>query len=140
MFERDENGSPILKLNPMASNVLPSGDILYTKIHGVKASFNSGETKTLEFTIPYPVCMFMGAEIVHEVETTTNMEVAHPVAGTIEQYGFNVNTGKDKYTRDSKYGAALQSGLVLKCEITNTAPTSMEIGANFIMYEVRSPQ
>jgi hypothetical protein len=129
---------PLLKQNAMSSNVLPNGDVLYTKVHGVKASFAVDETKTLEFTVPYANCMFMGAELIFDVKTTSNMEVAHPVNGTLEQYGYDVNIGT-VYTRESKYGSQLVAGLVLKCEVTNTSGVAMDIGANFLLYDVRSP-
>jgi hypothetical protein len=139
MFERDSEGKPIIQLNPLASNHLPDGRTMFTKVHGVKDTFAAGETKTLEFTIPYAQCFFTGAEVVHDVVSTANMEVAHPITGTIEQYGYNVNEGKVQYTRESKYGAELQAGLVLKCEVTNHADTAMEIGTNFLLIDLRSP-
>jgi hypothetical protein len=139
MFQRDADGVPILMLNPLASNHMPDGKTLFTKVHGVKASFTAGETKTLEFTIPYTECYFTGAEIVFDVKSTANMEVTHPTLGTIEQYGYSVNEGAVQYTRESKYGAALQGGLVLKCEVTNNTADALEIGANFLLIDVRTP-
>lgn len=139
MFERDTNGVPILQMNPLASNHMPDGKTLFTKVHGVKASFTAGQTKTLEFTIPYTECYLTGAEIVFDIKSTANMEVAHPVNGTLEQYGYNVNEGAIQYTRESKYGAALAAGLVLKCEVTNNTGETMEIGANFLLIDVRDP-
>lgn len=139
MFERDTDGKPILQLNPLASNHLPDGRTMFTKVHGVKDTFAAGETKTLEFTIPYAQCFFTGAEVVHDVQSSADMEVAHPVNGTIEQYGYSVNQGKVQYTRESKYGAELAAGLILKCTITNDSSSSMVIGANFLLIDLRTP-
>jgi hypothetical protein len=137
MFERGPNGQPIIQLNPMASNVLPSGETMFTKVHGVKASFAIDETKTLEYTIPYTKCFLTGAEVVFDVKSTTDMEVAHPTAGTLEQYGYDVNEGTIQYTRESKYGAELAAGLILKCTVTNTSGVAMDIGVNFLLIDVR---
>lgn len=139
MFDRDQDGKVIMQLNPLASNHMPDGKTLFTKVHGVKASFAIGETKTLELSIPYDTCYFTGAEIIFNVKTTSNMEVAHPTAGTLEQYGYSVNIGEVAYTRESKYGAALVAGLLLKCEITNTSGVAMDIGANFLLIDERVP-
>jgi hypothetical protein len=139
MFERDTNGKPILQLNALASNHLPDGRTMFTKVHGVKDTFAAGETKTLEFTIPYTQCFFTGAEVIEDVQSTADMEVAHPVSGTIEQYGYSVNQGKVQYTRESKYGAELAAGLVLKCTVKNESSSSMVIGANFLLIDLRTP-
>lgn len=139
MFERDTNGKPILQLNPLASNHLPDGRTMFTKVHGVKDTFAAGETKTLEFTIPYTQCFFTGAEVIEDVQSTADMEVSHPVSGTIEQYGYSVNQGKVQYTRESKYGAELAAGLVLKCTVKNESSSSMVIGANFLLIDLRTP-
>lgn len=139
MFERDSQGKPIIQLNPLASNHLPDGRTMFTKVHGVNDTFAAGETKTLEFTIPYPQCFFTGAEVIHNVQSVANMEVAHPANGTIEQYGYNVNQGEIQYTRESKYGAELQAGLVLKCEVKNNSSSTMVIGVNFLLIDLRTP-
>jgi hypothetical protein len=139
MFERDINGKPIIQLNPLASNHLPDGRTMFTKVHGVKSEYIAGQTKTLEFTIPYTSCFLTGAEIVFDVKSTANMEVAHPQAGTLEQYGYDVNEGAVQYIRESKYGAELVAGLVLKCEVTNTTANTIDIGVNFLLIDVRTP-
>lgn len=137
-FERDDSGSAIVKLSPIDSNVLPTGETFYTKIHGVKATFGIGETRTLELTLPYNDCMFMGAEVVYNIHAITPMELYHPQAGLVEQYGFDVNIG-DSYSQVSKYGARLPAGLILKCPITNTSGVVKDIGVNFVIYELRPP-
>jgi hypothetical protein len=129
--------------NPIASNVLESGEVLYTKIHGMKYTFAAGEVKVFNFTVPYTKCLFMGAEIVHEVETTTDMNLKVPDGqggyAITEQYGYAVNTGKDKYTKESPFGATIGAGIELECTVTNTSAMSMDIGVNFLLYDVRTP-
>lgn len=139
MFERDSNGKPIIQLNPLASNVLPDGKMMFTKVHGVKESFAPGQTKTLQLTVPYAECFFTGAEVVFDVKSTANMEVKHPIDGTLEKYGYNVNEGLVQYTRESKYGAKLFAGLILDCELTNTSSETVEIGVNFLLIDLRAP-
>lgn len=139
MFERDLQGRPIVQLNPLASNHLPDGRLMFTKIHGVKESFAPGETKPLTFTVPYAECFFTGAEIIHDVKAVGSMEVSHPTDGTLEQYCYNVNSGSIQYTKESKYGSELAAGIVLKCDVTNNSSDTIDIGVNFFLIELRAP-
>ena len=66
-----------------------------------------------------------------------NSEISGGGGSAESSLTFNIGT---VYTRESKYGAQLVAGLILKCEITNTSGVAMDIGANFLLYDIRAPE
>ena len=129
----------------LASNVYEDGSLIYAKVVGVKDMVQSGQTKTLTYTIPFNTCLFNGAEVVEDVHETINFYVKVPdgqggyVESFTEQYGYNVNMGSKIYKREGAYGAKLQAGVVLTCDITNHDTVDHVMGVNFFLHELRSP-
>lgn len=144
MFERDSNGAPVVKLNPIQANELPNGKILYTKIHGDKTTVAAGQTHTFRFIVPYAGGVyFQGAEILQDIIGVSDFHVSVPDGQggfvSAEQYGYDVNMGTIKYIRESKYAAFVPQYLGLECVYTNDTDQPQEVGVNFLMHELRDP-
>jgi len=120
-----------------SSSMLEDGKVLYLKIHGMKAVIPAGGSHEFLFTIPYTEAYLQGAEIFIDILSQTDMTIKHPVAGVLEQYGFNVCMGKVIYKREAKYAAKLPQGLQVSAICTNTEATEQEMGVNFILHEIR---
>jgi hypothetical protein len=120
-------------------NVTEEGKLLYLKIHGMKANVPANGQHEFLFTIPYTEAYLQGAEIFVDILAQSDMSVKHPVAGVIEQYGFDVCTGKIIYKRQAQYASRLPQGLQVSCICKNTEPTEQEMGVNFILHEIREP-
>lgn len=133
------------KQEALASNKTLDGKLLYAKVSGVKDNVPAGTTKTITLTIPYASCLFNGAEVVEDVHETINFYVKVPdgqggfVEAMTEQYGYNVNMGSKIYKREGAYGAKLQAGLVLTCDVTNHDTVDHVMGVNFFLHELRDP-
>lgn len=122
---------------PISVNETADGKVLYIKVHGLKAIVLSGDTHSFQLAVPYDEIYFQGAEILVDVIGVSNFSVNHPVYGSLEQYGYNVNMGTVKYIRESKYGARIPKGLLLTCDYTNDTLETLEVGVNFLMHEMR---
>jgi len=120
-------------------NVTEDGKLLYLKIHGMKANVPANGQHEFLFTIPYTEAYLQGAEIFVDILAQSDMSVKHPVAGVIEQYGFDVCTGKIIYKRQAQYASRLPQGLQVSCICKNTEPIEQEMGVNFILHEIREP-
>ena len=120
-------------------NVTEDGKLLYLKIHGMKANVPANGQHEFLFTIPYTEAYLQGAEIFVDILAQSDMSVKHPVAGVIEQYGFDVCTGKIIYKRQAQYASRLPQGLQVSCICKNTEPIEQEMGVNFIFHEIREP-
>lgn len=120
-------------------NVTEDGKLLYLKIHGMKANIPANGQHEFLFTIPYTEAYLQGAEIFVDILAQSDMSVKHPVAGVIEQYGFDVCTGKIIYKRQAQYASRLPQGLQVSCICKNTEPIEQEMGVNFILHEIREP-
>jgi len=129
----------------LANNTTRDGKLLYAKVTGVKDLVEAGATKTLTFQIPFNFCLFNGAEVVEDVHETINFYVKVPdgqggfVDSMTEQYGYNVNMGSKIYKREGAYGAKLQAGLILTCDVTNHDTVDHVMGVNFFLHELRDP-
>jgi hypothetical protein len=122
----------------ISSNVLTKeGKVLYAKIHGVKENVTSGSTHIFEFEIPYTEIYFFGAEVMQDIIGVADYDIAHPLAGVLEQYGYDVNLGTIKYKRETKFGARLPQGLIMRCHYKNDTTETQEVGINFLMHEIR---
>mgnify|MGYP001626523508 FL=1 len=121
----------------LANNTLENGSLLYLKIHGMKAVIPANGTHEFLFTIPYNEVYLQGAEIFVDILSQTDMSIKHPQVGVIEQYGFDVCTGKIIYKRQAQYAARLSMGLQVSAMCTNTENTEQEMGVNFILHEIR---
>lgn len=134
---------------PVFSNTtLDDGSILYIKIHGlmgvvpaatiVDSVLVPGELE-LEFAIPYAEVYMQGMEIFNDILAQTDMCIKHPIAGVLEQYGFNVCVGVQKYIREADYAARLPQGIIISALLKNVELTEQEMGVNFILHEIRQP-
>ena len=121
-----------------SSNKLDDGSVLYLKIHGMKAMIPAGASHEFLFTIPYAEVYLQGAEIFVDILAQTDMSVKHPIAGVLEQYGYDVCMGKVIYERESKYAARLPQGLQISAVCTNTELVEQEMGVNFLLHEIRA--
>jgi len=128
------------KTNSFSSNITDDGKILYTKVHGVKANVAANSTHVFKLPIPYTEVYFQGAEILVDIVSVSNFTIDHPVAGLLEQYGYNVNMGKIIYKREARYAARLPQGIEITCEVTNDTDQEQEMGVNFALHEIRDPQ
>jgi hypothetical protein len=150
--ERDTPTIVDIHDRPVFSNtVLSDGSILYLKIHGMMGivpaatldendgSIIPGELE-LEFTIPYPEVYMQGMEIFSDILCMTDMQIKHPMYGVLEKYGFNVCVGVQKYIREADYAARLPQGLVISAMLKNVELVDQEMGVNFILHEIRSPE
>ncbi len=137
----DSNGNQVIKSDnsAFASSVLADGKILYLKIHGMKAIIPANGEHEFQFTIPYLEAYLQGAEIFVDILAQTDMTIKHPVFGVLEQYGFDVCTGKIIYKRQADYASRLPQGLIISAKCKNTETTEQEMGVNFILHEVRNP-
>ena len=126
-------------ITPFANNVTDDGKILYLKIHGMKAIVPANGTHEFLFTVPYTEAYLQGAEIFVDILSQTDMSVKHPSGAVIEQYGFDVCTGKIVYKRQAQYASRLPQGLQVSAVCKNTEDTDQEMGVNFILHELRDP-
>lgn len=136
---RDSSGNQVTHQNPFADNVLPDGKVLYLKIHGMKANVSAGSTHEFQFTIPYTEVYLQGAEVYVDVLGETDLGIKHPVAGMVEQYGYQVVMGRYIYKEKAKYAARLPQGMIVSVTVTNPEPSEQEYGVNIIMHEIRDP-
>jgi hypothetical protein len=120
-----------------SSNKTEDGKLLYLKIHGMKAVIPPNGSHEFLFTIPYTEAYLQGAEIFVDILAQTDMKIKHPDIGTLEQYGYQVCTGKVIYKRQSDYAAKLPMGLQVSATCFNTEDTSQEMGVNFVLHEIR---
>ena len=135
--DRDTNGMILYGVSPFASKVLPAGQSIFTRVHGIAAvDIQDDATHIFEFTIPYVSCKMTCAEIVADVTHATSFEVHHPQAGKLNQFGFDVNMGSQIYKRESSYDADLPQGLILKIPVTNKSGVTKKFGVNIILHEV----
>jgi len=126
------------KEEAISSNVLAGEDkVLYAKIHGQKANVSAGQSHNFDFTIPYNEIYFFGAEVMQDIIGVADYTVEHPMYGELEKYGYAVNLGTIKYKRETKFGARLPQGLVMRCRYTNDTDQAQEVGVNFLMHEIR---
>ena len=123
-----------------SSNKTEDGKLLYLKIHGMKAVIPPNGSHAFLFTIPYIEAYLQGAEIFVDILAQTDMKIKHPDIGTLEQYGYQVCTGKVIYKRQSDYAAKLPMGLQVSATCFNTEDTSQEMGVNFVLHEIRSAE
>lgn len=137
--ERNINGAVINHSSPFSESILPDGNVLYTKIHGMKADIPAGQTHNFDFPIPYAEVYFQGAEILEDIVGVNDFTIEHPQAGTLEQYGYTVNMGTIKYEREAQYAAKLPMGLILRCAVKNDTDATKEFGVNYLLHEIRNP-
>jgi hypothetical protein len=130
---------------PFASKVLANGKKLYTRVHGVSASV-SGAPDNIDFVVPYNNCKLTGIEIVGgNLGDTCNLKILDTPTGTISgvpdyvlnQFGFDVNVGKDYYKRESSYDADLIKDLKIRVEYDSAATLPIPVYINFILHEVK---
>lgn len=122
-----------------SNNVLLDGKELYLKIHGMVATVPAGGSHEFLFTIPYIEAYMQGAEIFVDILSQTDMTTKHPQDGVLEQYGFDVCTGRAIYERQAAYAAKLPQGVQVSAVCTNREAVALEMGVNFILHEVRDP-
>lgn len=127
-----------IESNPFSSNLTIDGKELYLKIHGMKAIIPASGQHEFLFTIPYEEVYLQGAEIFINLLAQTDMSIKHPLAGIIEQYGYDVCTGEIVYKRQAQYAARLPQGLQISCICKNTEDFPQEMGVNFILHELRA--
>lgn len=123
--------------NAFSANKTEDGKDLYLKIHGMKAIVPPLGEHEFIFTIPYNEAYLQGAEIFVNILSQTDMTIKHPVAGVLEQYGFDVCMGEVIYKRQAQYASRLPQGLQISAVCKNTENVDQEMGVNFILHEVR---
>lgn len=111
--------------------------LLYLKIHGFVVNVPANGQEEVQFTIPYTEAYLQGAEIFSDVLCTTDLTVKHPVAGVLEQYGYDVVVGVIKYKRQAQYASRLPQGLIVSAVLKNTENVVQEMGVNFVCHEIR---
>ena len=126
------------KQQAFSSNMLETGETLYTRMHGVGGDVASNEQKTFYFDIPYAHCKLDVVEIVGCEDATVSMGISDINDNILNQYGFNVRIAKKHYIRDSKYDASLYQGMRLFIDFYNNADKAMFMGFNVVLHEVVS--
>lgn len=123
--------------NTRDANLDVYGYTLYAKVHGFSAMVAAGATHTFEFDVPYAKAYFNGTDVVYDVKTQTDLEVdVYDGSNYVpyQQYGFNVCVG-EMYTKECSYAATVQTGVRLKCTITNHDAVTKKMGVNFHLHE-----
>jgi hypothetical protein len=110
------------------------GKKLFTRNTGIRYACVVG-VNTIEYTVTYTNCKMDGLEFLNcEFGDTANLEVWHPQAGKVGQFGYNTNLPDGFYHKKSKYDADLSAGLIIK--IIYTSISQKTIGINFDLHEV----
>jgi hypothetical protein len=113
------------------------GNSLFMRIHGIApVEIGAGLDHAFEYTVTYPQCKITCAEIINDVQGSCDFEVHHPIAGKLNQFGFNVNVG-NVYKRESAYDADLFQGLIVKIKVKNETSSAKVFAVNVILHEVR---
>lgn len=129
---------------PFANKQLPDGKKLYSRVTGNKYVCTTG-INVLEYTITHNQVKFNELELIGgEIGDTVCLKVLDTVTGSyttvpnyqLNQFGFNVNVGKDFYSRSSNYDADLFIGMRIVVEYDSIS--SKEVGINFVIHEVKS--
>ena len=130
---------------PFTSKILPNGQKLFKRVHGVSSSVSGNSTENIEFIVPYTQCKVTAVELIGaEIGDSCNFYIYDNALGTISgfpnvrlnQFGFNLYLAKDYYREESSYDADLIQGLKLQVEFTNSSSNQKFIGVNFILHEV----
>ncbi len=131
---------------PFASKELPSGKKLYRRKHGYSLTLNANGDTVYTITVPYLEAKINEAEIIHCPEgVTLDMKVKDSTTGTytgtpnylLNQFGFNINVGKDLFSDKSDYDADVFTGMQLEFTFHNSTATSKEIGINIVFHEIK---
>ena len=134
-----------IKTYPFTDKILPNGKKLYIRVHGIQESV-SGSPDTIDFNIPYNACKLTGIEIINgSVGDTCNLKIIDTpegiVSGTpnavLNQFGFDVNIGKDYYKRESSYDADLIKDMKIRVEYNSVNTLPVNVYINFILHEVK---
>lgn len=124
--------------SPFASKEIPGGS-LFTRVHGIAPALIAANTEhEFSFTVPYTHAKLTCVEIIEDASAISNLTVNHPLAGELNQFGFDVNIGKNVYKRESAYDADLFQGLILKIKVKNETAESKKFGVNIILHEVKA--
>lgn len=124
-----------------SSNVTDDNKELYLKIHGQVATVPANGQHEFLFTIPYDLGVYIqGAEIVTGVTAQVDLSMKHPVAGILEQYGFDVCKGESVYTQTVPYAARVPMGLQVSITCKNIESVDSVMGVNFILHQLREPE
>jgi hypothetical protein len=130
---------------PFADKILPNGQKLFKRVHGVQATVPANTTQSISFTVPYLQAKINGLQVMGaSLGDTANFKVYDNALGTISgvpdlmlnQFGFNVCLTKDFHVEESQYDADVIQGMKLELEFTNSTASSVTIGTNFIIHEV----
>ena len=126
---------------------------LFKRVHGCNTTIAAGATKSLDFSVPWPVAKFTGAEIFGvDLKDTLNFYVLDDANNTysgldvgtyganftLNQFGFNVEMPPGgEYANTSNYDADIYFGMIIRCEYTNNGTASKYIAMNPWLHEVK---
>jgi hypothetical protein len=126
---------------------------LFKRVHGVSASIGSSTTVDIDFTVPYPVAKFTGAEIFNTdngdtLDFTVHDDASNTYSGAptsspgypnylLNQFGFDVCMPSDRYKNTSNYDADLYQNMIVRCSYTNNTGSTKTVCMNVWLHEVK---
>lgn len=129
---------------PFTDKILPNGKKLFARVHGVSASVSS-TPYNIDFVVPYAACKLTGIELIGgNIGDTCNFKILDTATGTISgvanytlnQFGFNVNVGKDFYKRESSYDADLIQNMKIRIEYNSIVELPVNVYINYVLHQV----
>jgi Ulp1 family protease len=114
-----------------------------TKYMVLKQKYQQAKVTHLDCKIHTSEAYFQGAEILVNIIGVSDFDVAIPTEQgdfVVEQYGYDVNMGEIIYQRESQYASRIPQGIIIRNTYTNDTDSTLEVGVNFIMHEIREPE
>lgn len=107
---------------------------LYKRVHGQQAACTTG-TNVIEFTVPYDHAKITAIEIINGSNLDKCDLEIYFGENKLNQFGFEVNVGKDFYAHKSSFDADLFKDM--KIRVTYTSINDKTVGINYILDEVK---
>lgn len=140
--DRDSKGHAVNTSSPFGAKEI-DGKKLFKRVNGMRKACIVG-WNDFYFTIPYPVCKITGAEFVGaEIGDYADFWILDTASGALttipnyplNQFGIEVNIGKDLYEHKSEYDADLFQGLQIWARFYSISAKT--VGVNFILNELK---
>lgn len=131
---------------PFNNKYLPDGKKLYRRKHGKKETCPANGSVNIDMIIPYGHCKIDEVEVVGcSSGDTVDLTVLDSEEGSysgqpnlmLNQFGFDVNLSEGYYSDSSNYEADLYVGMVMRVTFKNSSSEPVEVGANYVLHEVK---
>lgn len=144
-YKPSGNKKILSSTSPFKSKELANGKKLYRRKHGYQHEVTPG-TSALTITVPYDVCKINEAEILwcpegvkidlKILDTTTGLLTGVPNY-LLNQFGFDINVGKDAYHDISAYDADLMRNMQIEVTFKNDTSITKTVGFNIVFHEIK---